>query len=52
MQWDSPRAYSDWDGSESAKANAVADARLGEGNELVILPGIDATTIRFWRPQT
>lgn len=51
QQWDSPRAYSDWDGSHSDKADAVADARLAAGNELVVLDGVDVNTIRFWRPQ-
>jgi hypothetical protein len=49
-QWDSPRSFSDWTGTSSDKANAVAAARIAAGNVKVILPGIPESQIRFWRP--
>lgn len=48
-QWDSPRAYGDWTGSSSAKADAVEAARTADGMERVVLAGVDPTVIRFWR---
>lgn len=50
QQWDSPQSYKDWDGSSSARADAVSAARTAAGNELVALPGIATSKIRFWRP--
>lgn len=44
-QWDSPRAYDD-----PSDADATERKRLAAGNELVILPGVPASTFRFWRP--
>lgn len=50
QQWDSPRAYKDWDGNSSARAEQVAASRMNDGDELVTVPGVDASIIRFWRP--
>lgn len=52
QQWDSPQSYTDWDGSSSTRADAVAAARGAAGNTLVTLPGIASSKIRFWRPNT
>lgn len=44
-QWDSPRSY-----SNPADADATEARRIAAGNTLVILPGVPASTFRFWVP--
>lgn len=44
-QWDSPRSY-----KVPSRADEVAADRIAAGNELVLLPGVPASTFRFWRP--
>lgn len=48
--FDSPRSYGAQAGTDASGADRFASNRENEGFEMVTLPGVPATTIRFWRP--
>lgn len=49
-QFDSPKAFGVQEGTTAAGADEVAARRIAAGNELVLLPGVPESTLRFWRP--
>jgi hypothetical protein len=50
VNFDSPASYGGQAGTDASGADAFAAARAAEGKELVPLPGVSTSTIRFWRP--
>lgn len=46
VQWDSPQAYAD-----PERAHVVAASRASEGKHIVTLPGVPASTFRFYAPK-
>jgi len=50
VNFDSPASYGVQAGTAAAGADDFAQNRQAEGKELVTLPGVSASTIRFWRP--
>lgn len=49
-QFDSPNAFGKQAGTTSEGAEATAARRIAAGNELVTLPGVPESELRFWRP--
>lgn len=49
-QFDSPAAFGRQEGTDESDADDVKARRLAAGNELVVLPGVPESHLRFWRP--
>jgi hypothetical protein len=49
-QFDSPDAFGVQEGTTAEGADETAARRIAAGNELVLLPGVPESTLRFWRP--
>lgn len=50
LNFDSPQSYGKQAGTSADGADAFATSREGEGKELVTLPGVSESRLRFWRP--